>query len=57
MGIFSSKDPNKNAAGKSNRTARKAQTVNQAQASQAAGRGRRRIGGGTSTRTKPSRTF
>jgi len=57
VGIFSSKDPNKNAAGKSNRTARKAQTVNQAQASQAAGRGRRRIGGGTSTRTKPSRTF
>jgi hypothetical protein len=57
MGIMGSKDSNKNASGQSGRRAQQAQTKNQVQAATVAGRGRRRIGGGTSTRQRPSQTF
>jgi len=57
MGIFSAKDSVKLATGKANRQARQAQTKNQVQAAQSAGRGRRSVGGGGSSRARPSRTF
>ena len=57
MGIFSAKDSVQVATGKAKRMARRAQAVNQVQAAQSAGRGRRSVGGGGSSRTQPSRTF
>lgn len=57
MGIFGSKNAVSNASGQSGRQSQQSQARNQVQAATVAGRGRRRIGGGTSTRKKPSRSF
>lgn len=57
FGFGGSRESVQAAQASSSRTTRKAQAVNQAQAGASAGRGKRSVGGGGSTRKAPSRKF